>query len=477
LLQSRKIPKSASIIEAKIPTLNNTYDVLSLKKSDGTMLDTIYYNMSWGHKGISLERKDCLKAAVSSDNWKISESSDSATAGKINSITQVVNDLSVSSILVNKSNELEILIQNTGKKMVENGIVMLFIDKNADSLFSNIEIMYQQDLPNLDSGQFFTIKFNSDAVKKFSGKTSGLLCLVTVSSQSDQRSENDSLIQRISFSLPQGTILINEFLYDPISGCGEFLELYNSCDEIISLNNWILHDRPVNNNYDSILISLDFCIQPSCYSVLCWDSSFFYCYPQLQGSSNVYYKKSILNFNISADDIVLLDGNGNLMNSLSYSGNWHSKATISSKGKSLEKISPEIESNKLTSWTTCIDMSGATPCRANSVMKQIKYNGGLSAEPNPFSPFANNKHPFCVISYQLPFKESYLTAKIFDLNGVLIRELSNGEVVNNKGNLIWDGRNDKEYTMQVGGYVLMVEAKDVSSDNVHQEKLLLVIGQ
>jgi hypothetical protein len=477
LLLTRKIPQSAVLIELKMPIFNNDYDVLTLKKSDGILLDSIYYNMSWGQKGISLERYNCLKIATNSDNWKPSKSQDSASAGSINSVTPVENDLAINSILINKQNEFEIEIQNAGTNPVENAFVYIFTDKDGDSIFTSQELFARQDIPKLDSGQTHLIKYTREAVKEFSGKTSGLLCLATINYQFDQRSKNDTLIGKVSFSPPQGSILINEFMYNPLSECGEFVELYNASDEVISLQNWVLHDRSTSKGYDSILIGADFIIKPYDYVVLCWDSSFFTCYPQLAGSAKVYFKKSVLNLNVSGDDIVLLDGNGNLQDWLSYFDNWNSKAISETKGKSLEKISPTITSSQSMSWTTCVDSLGATPSLPNSVSQQITFSSGITAEPNPFSPFGNSKHPFCVISYQLPYIQSYLTAKIFDLDGTIVRELSNADLVPEKGNLTWDGRNDKGYTMQVGGYVLLVEAKDISSDNVHREKLLLVIGQ
>ena len=86
LLQIRNIPPDCQIVEASIPTLNNTTDCITLRNADSTLIDSVYYNMNWGKKGISLERRYINEPAVSSTNWSPSVSPNGATAGYENSI-------------------------------------------------------------------------------------------------------------------------------------------------------------------------------------------------------------------------------------------------------------------------------------------------------------------------------------------------------------------------------------------------------
>jgi hypothetical protein len=80
------LPINTLIIQAKIPSLNNTTDILVLRNKDSLVIDSVYYDMKWGSRDVSLERRDCLKLAVTNDNLIKSNAAIGATPGFENSV-------------------------------------------------------------------------------------------------------------------------------------------------------------------------------------------------------------------------------------------------------------------------------------------------------------------------------------------------------------------------------------------------------
>lgn len=86
---SRNIPSSAILIQGKLPSLHNSFDPLTFRNTDSVLIDSAYYDGSWGKKGFSLERKKLNLPATYKANFLVSLSRDSATAGYENSYSSL----------------------------------------------------------------------------------------------------------------------------------------------------------------------------------------------------------------------------------------------------------------------------------------------------------------------------------------------------------------------------------------------------
>jgi hypothetical protein len=92
LKKIRSFPAATVLLQASLPTLNNTIDIIVMKGKDNLILDSVYYDMTWGNKGISLERIDPGKPATSPENLSSSHDFNGATPGNINSLTFIEPD-------------------------------------------------------------------------------------------------------------------------------------------------------------------------------------------------------------------------------------------------------------------------------------------------------------------------------------------------------------------------------------------------
>ncbi len=85
LKKYRFIADTSKLLQAKIPSLNNTGDSLVLRNKNGDLIDFFYFGKDFGRNGISLERIYPDLPADNKENLQPSKSIDSATCGRINS--------------------------------------------------------------------------------------------------------------------------------------------------------------------------------------------------------------------------------------------------------------------------------------------------------------------------------------------------------------------------------------------------------
>jgi hypothetical protein len=129
------------------------------------------------------------------------------------------------------------------------------------------------------------------------------------------------------------------------------------------------------------------------------------------------------------------------------------------KGRSLERINPDLDSNSPTNWTTSVMPVGGTPGKPNSVLTQGVQNvSGLTFSPNPFSPDGDGFEDFCLVQYNLALSTPLINVKIYDIRGRLVRTLANSQISAPRGQLVWDGLNDDRQRVRIGPYVVLIQA-------------------
>ncbi len=191
--------------------------------------------------------------------------------------------------------------------------------------------------------------------------------LLTVSNVEDEN--NNSMAEQ---SLPiiyhvyhQATfrdVVINEVLADPSPVAGlpnaEFLELHNThSTHYFNLENWVL----VNTNSPKTLPA--FSLAPGGYVILCDASqaALFEPYGSVIGIS------SFIALANTADSLTLLDGQGILIDRLSYTDSWYATPAKREGGWSLEMINPLFPCQSSVNWSEAQHPEGGTPGSINSV--------------------------------------------------------------------------------------------------------------
>lgn len=441
---------------------------LSLTNSSGTitLIDPQQNssNFSWNKDagdGVSWERIS-PSGTDSIPNWGFCVYSKGSTAGEVNSLTPVPNDLSITpsdlstepaSPGENENFKLKVNVRNSGTSSSSENFLYFFCDYDFDgSLDENESLGTPVYIPPIPVNQNLTFS------KQFSFPK-GVYRLCVQIGEDDKEYNNQAFINiRVGQTLPE--IVINEFLCSPGDNQPEWIELYNRATTLVSLKNWLLGDSASQ----SLITNEDLNLFPGEYLILTENRSLFLSSCP-EASCNVIEPLSWHILNNSGDKIVLKDSLGSTIDELSYT------ADADIKGFSQERVSTEKISSDPNNWWRSVDPKGSTPCKINSLQNSYSTEDvKLDINPNPFSPDGDGFEDQTAISYTIPLK-SELTMKIYDVRGRLVRTLMD-KAPQVSGEIIWDGKDNDGNIVKVGIYILYL--KTSGSSNLSKKTTIVV---
>lgn len=477
-----------SFVTANFSALNNsTPDAVVIYDTRLNTIDSVMYTPSWGgQNGKSLERIDVYAPSITMTNWGTSQDSTGSTPGRKNSIVRLDYDVMISNLTQVQTIAggkvvplIYVSVKNIGRHNVDSVIVSFYSDNNFNAVPESSElirtIISAQSLVAGDS-----ILLSESFPQLASGETN---IIVIADWWRDENFRNNRVFISAKNSYEPRSLVINEIMYDPLSSQNEWFELFNRSDQPINLARWTFNDKPTSNSVNSFEISSRlFVIKSGEYAIVAADSSMFQLFPGLlQSDSTIHIcvlnRSSGFGFNNDGDAIVLKDLTTQTIDSVAYLPQWHHPDVVDTKGRSLERINPNIASNDPRNWSTCTNTLGGTPGKANSIATtSIKGNSVISISPNPFSPDGDGFEDFCIIRYNLPVMTSILNIRIYDIKGRLVRTLANNELVGTQGEIVWDGIGDNKQRARIGVYVIFLEATDRSSGKVMIAKAVAVVA-
>lgn len=473
----------SKIITISLPTLNNTEDAVAIYDNTGSKIDSVYYFGRWGKTGFSIERIDFDDSSLESTNWSIPVDSVKATPGKENSTKRKNFDLKISSVEIPKFSDhaspvnVKLTVQNIGLNQIANFSIDVFKDSNLDSIASENELIltrtFQITLNKKDSA---TLNFELANLEP--GEN---LLIFLINFTSDENTKNNIAFKKLNISFPSNTIVINELMFNPLPGYCEYIELFNRSDKPVNLKNWKFNDmRTQDGRANFIILSQnDFVLMPGEYALIASDTTLFkYLNPDDSVDKLIILNKS-LSLNNDFDDVVITDLTGKIIDSVRYFSNWHSQIVVDKRGRSLEKINPNLPSADKSSWMTSSAKSGGTPGRKNTAYIETSgqnQSAKITVTPNIFSPDGDGFDDVCLIFYSLPFNSGIINVKIFDSQGRQIKTLALNQYTTQNGNLLWDGTDENGKIARIGIYIILFEAISENGESFKQ-KLTVVLAK
>ncbi|MEP0004449.1 MAG: lamin tail domain-containing protein [Balneola sp.] len=473
---------SNGIFLSGFPSLNDSGDGIILKNESGVTIDSLFYTERFGgnQNGISAEKKDPNGASNDPNNWNSNTSESGNSAGVENSIFQL-DTISPEIIFA---------------KLQENGNVVIAFSEFVDISGSTISAGGQQRS---------VLNFSPTEANKVTVDGSGLSTNehieVSITDLADVVGNvNSSASGQISQKITPGSVVINEILYDPLSDDEdnlpdqtEYIELYNTQDYAISLEEIFLNDAPDEDNEVNRLdpVSSEFkWIQPNGYFLIyAEDQTFDFSESQLaeyfglESQSDQFtmqIDRSSLSLSASGDAIFISDSSGTTIDSVFYDESWQNPNRVSVDGVALEKINPAGPSNDESNWSSSTEVSGGTPGQQNSIFQEpgsAPDNSGITFTPNPFSPDDDGFEDFLSINYTLDEADYLLRVRVYDRYGREVRELADGKPAGFSGSLIWDGLTDSGNKNRVGIYIVLFEAYNSASGRDRTFKETVVIAR
>lgn len=276
-------------------------------------------------------------------------------------------------------------------------------------------------------------------------------------------------------SYQRNDLIINEIMFDPETGESEYVEFINLNSDSVNVGGWKIEDQ--NSNFYR-LSNLSLTIPAGAFFVLSSDSGIFNRYSISDNRFISVVGTTNLGLVNTGELVLLKDVKGNVIDSVWYSDNWHNRNITNTKGKSLERISPSVNGNDPSNWSTSVDPFGGTPGRVNSIFAQnLNEEKNISVFPNPFSPDNDGFEDFTIINYNLTQPTSQVRVKIFDNRGRLVRTLLNNSPSGQNGSIIFDGLDDDGQVLRIGIYIIFLEAMNDNAGIVETMKTVVVVAR
>ena len=254
-----------------------------------------------------------------------------------------------------------------------------------------------------------------------------------------------------------GEVLINEVLFDPLTGGSDYVEIVNNSNKSFDIYKYFIADF---DNGISNLKQIDqhFILSPGNFALLSEDSSqILIDYPT--NNPQAFIQMDIPSYPNDSATIYILSPDSIVLNKFSYNEDMHFELIKDPEGVSLERILINSNnSNANLTWHSAAENVGwGTPGVANSQYIPSMSNSDFSALNEVFSPDNDGYQDIAVFTYNLPTIGMVGNAVIYDNRGRLIKQILNNELLSASGEFSWDGINEYGQKASVGIYLVYFE--------------------
>jgi hypothetical protein len=439
------------------PSLDNDGETLILRSPQNRIIHAVSYTSAWysneakKHGGWSLEMIDPKNPCQGSSNWKASTDPLGGTPARTNSVNGNNRDLTPP--------------QLKRTYTTDSLTAILIFDEPLDSSTASLVANFNVSGNNVVSAICLPPLFDRVQIKLSTPMLSSTVYSISVASIKDCSGNVIGNFNKAPLGIPAiataGEVVINEILFNPKSGGSDYVELYNRSRKIVDLNRLFLANRNGNGVLSSLVRISDqpFYLFPGEYIAVTED--------ELNVSFNYLVKNADALIPVSSlpswpDDkgtVAVVEINNTVIDEVAYEDDWHFALIANPEGVALERIDPEIATQKKDNWTSAASTAGyGTPGYRNSQYKQsASGNGMMDIVPKVFSPDNDGIDDLVAISLKTDGAGYVANIKLFDANGRLVRYLVKNATMGKEGSWNWDGLDDKNARLPIGSYVVHAE--------------------
>jgi gliding motility-associated-like protein len=282
-----------------------------------------------------------------------------------------------------------------------------------------------------------------------------------------------------SFILPDipepNDVVINEILFDPLTGGSDYVEVYNRSEKVVDLFGWQFANIAGDSIANKKTINKHFILRPGQYVAVSKDTlNVQNNYPNHEKGR--FIKSDLPSYNNDSGTVILISG-VHILDRVSYSAKWHFALMDSDDGKSLERINANDPSQIADNWHTASEaMLFGTPGRENSQFVPVVASGEFSLTNKVFSPDNDGYEDVLQIRYKMSENDILATITIYDEYGRVIRKLKQNEYLATEGVFTWDGVNEAGLKASIGQYIIYFEAFRPDGGSIFREKKVCVLA-
>jgi hypothetical protein len=434
-------------------SLINGGTVIRISKGNRTVFE-VTYKSDWyaedRDQGYSLEMIDLNYPCVGQKNWTSSESSDGGTPGELNAAARTNPD--------NIPPELLFFDAEISGKLSFNFNERL--DTNAIKIRSNYTLPERNTIENVvisADENSFTLMMSNPLIENE-------LIDISMKNMTDCSGNVADDINLTLGNLPptdSGSVVLSEILFNPKLGGGDYIELYNRSDDLVSLKSWSFGNLNADGEMDDLERITDFnlLLKPTSYLVFTEDELFLRdFYADYQKESVVVVPK-LPSMRNTDGTIFLLNSDREVFDRFDYDEVFHHPIIDDKGGISLEKKNLDINSNVSENWqSAAAEVEFGTPGYKNSQGNQTEAdNERVWVEPLVFTPNGDGLDDETFLNFSFVKAGNVLNARVFTISGVPVKLLAENKILGTSGKLMWNGTDSSGNELPVGYYVVIAD--------------------
>ena len=440
------------------PSLDNDGDQLFLKSNTGLTIHAVSYSLSWYQNAVksdggwTLEMIDTKSPCAGISNWKASTDTKGGTPGIKNSVDAVNNDQSMPSV--------------KNAYAPDNLNIVIIFDEPLDSLKGATVANYVIDGGiAIQSATSVSPLFDKVQLRLTTAMQANTVYTITVNNITDCENNSISAKNTAKTGLPVDAaateMVINEILFNPKSGGGDYVEFYNRSNKIFDASKLYIANRNSSGVVSSAkLLSTDpYYIFPGDYIVVTEDAINLSLDYLVQNPDAVFELSSLPSFPDDEGDVVILNFQGAVVDEVTYKDDWQFALLANPDGVALERIDPDGFSQEAGNWHSAASTAGyGTPTYKNSQYKLLQtISATIEVIPKVFSPDNDGRDDVATIQYKTSEPGYIANITIYDANGRPVRNLVKNGTLGLQGYWTWDGLDEKRLKLAVGTYILFTE--------------------
>jgi hypothetical protein len=439
------------------PSLDNDGEWVAVKAPDGRIIHAVQYSITWygnalkQEGGWSLEMTDTQNPCSGKSNWTASVHPAGGTPGHKNSTAAS-----------NADNQPPQLLRSYSIDSIN---VRLVMDEPVDSVVASVASQYTcsngltiiqaRAVPPLFQEVQLTLNSPMQFNTVYTIRASGL------PDCKGNRLTNGEVLAGRPVDPAPGQLVINEILFNPKPNGDDYVEIVNHSKGVTDLSRAFIANRNSNGAVSSVkaISSTPLYLFPGEYMALTETPDRLPLYYMVRYPDRVLGLASPPSFPDDEGWVLLLNGQGDIIDEVHYKDDWHFKLISNAEGVALERLITEGTSNDPGNWHSASSTAGyGTPGYTNSQSsKRDTSSGTMQISPLIFSPDNDGRDDIALIQYSMETPGFVANLVIFNMAGRPVRRLVRNALLGKSGSWTWDGLDDSGRPLPIGHYILMAE--------------------
>ena len=445
--------------------ITNSGQYLQVRDREGTVISWVDFTADWyadplkSNGGWSLEQINPDLICSMASNWKASTGRNGGTPGQKNSIHSTASVIQPP----------EILRMATPDERT----IILYASNPLGNIVPDASVFKMT--PSVNSVEIAGNHFNQLRLQLHSPMQGGEWYDLSVLGGVTDCAGYETSTANFRFALPRDVdsldVVINEILFNPVSGGYSFVEFYNRSQKAVRVNDLQLSMRNANGGL-STPVSLSnepFLLLPGQYLVVSRNIENVMQQYLATNRSAFLQMPSMPSLTRESGRIVLLNRSLRIVDEVHYNRGQHIGFLNLGSGVSLERIHPDRHSLNSANWHTAAQREGfGTPGRQNSqyVAPVENISAEVSLSTEVFSPDNDGIDDLLHINYRFDTPSLIGDVIIFDSAGRKIKHLVHQQILSAEGTISWDGSDDRGRKALIGIYIIYFQA--YNSSGIHK---------